>query len=73
MSHDVNVGSAEPIKQHAYRVNPQKRGQLQLEVKHMLDMGLIEPSHSTWSSPCVLVPKKDGSLDFVQIFGKSIS
>ena len=33
--HDMNVGSAESIKQHAYRVNPQKRGQLQLEVKHV--------------------------------------
>ena len=68
--HDVNVGSAEPIKQHAYRVNPQKREQLQLEVKHMLDMGLIEPSHSAWSSPCVLVPKKDGSFRFCTDFRK---
>ena len=66
MCHDVE--SAEPIKQHAYRVNPRKRGQLQLEVKHMLDMGLIEPSHSAWSSSCVLVPKKDGSFRFCTDF-----
>lgn len=70
MCHDVNVGSAQPIKQHTYRVNPQKRKQLQQEVKYMLDIGLIEPSHSAWSLPCVLVPKRDGSVRFCIDFWK---
>ena len=57
MCPDVDVGDAKPVKQHAYRVNPQKRKLLQQEVMYMLDSGLIEPSHSAWSSSCLLVPK----------------
>ncbi len=55
--HDVDVGEAEPIKQHPYRVNPQKREIMRKEVEYMLEHDLIEPSESPWSSPCVLVPK----------------
>lgn len=55
--HDVDVGDAEPIKQHSYRVNPQKREIMRKEIEYMLENDLIEPSESPWSSPCVLVPK----------------
>jgi hypothetical protein len=36
--HDVDVGDARPVKQHAYRVNPIKREKLQAEVRYMLKM-----------------------------------
>ena len=30
----------------------------------MVDMGVIEESHSDWSSPMVLVPQPDGTVSF---------
>ena len=34
------------------------------EIRGMLDKGVIETSDSPWSSPIVLVKKKDGSIRF---------
>ena len=61
LQHDVDVGSVKPIKQHPYRMNPEKREYLKKEVQYLLDNDLIEHSTSSWSSPCVLIPKPDGS------------
>ena len=57
MKVDVDVGDANPIRQHPYRLNPTKQAILQKEVRNMLDQGIIEPSDSEWSSPCLMVPK----------------
>ena len=62
--HDVDVGEAIPIKQHPYRVNPLKLKIIREEVAYMLDNDLIEISNSEWSSPCVLVPKPNGTYHF---------
>ncbi|PIK35124.1 hypothetical protein BSL78_07264 [Apostichopus japonicus] len=40
------------------------RDSLQEEVRKMIDMGVIEPSNSPYSSPVVLVPKPDGTKRF---------
>ena len=57
--HDVDVGSATPIKQHPYRLAPSKLQILKEEVSYMLKIGAIERGQSAWSSPVVLVPKPD--------------
>ena len=68
--HDVDVGEAIPIKQHAYQVNPVKREYICKEVEYMLKNRIVEPSQSQWSSPCVLVPKPNGSFRFCTDFRK---
>ncbi len=58
LAHDIDDDNdAKPIKQHAYRVNPEKRALMQKKVDYMVENGIAEPSNSPWSSPCILVPK----------------
>ena len=66
--HDIEIDGAAPIKQHPYRLNPEKTKHLKAEVQYMLENNIIEPSHSNWSSPCVMVPKPDGSYRVCQDF-----
>ena len=70
LSHDVDVGNAAPIKQHHYRLNPHKLNHMRAEIKYMLENNIIEPSSSSWSSPCVLVPKADKSYRFCTDYRK---
>ena len=53
-----------PIKQQPYRVNPIKAEKISTEIQDMLNMGIISESTSPWSSPIILIPKKDGSVRF---------
>jgi hypothetical protein len=41
-----------------------EREQVRKELEKMLKLGVIRPSNSPWSSPIVLVTKKDGSVRF---------
>nr|XP_046272302.1 uncharacterized protein LOC124073826 [Scatophagus argus] len=70
LQHDIDVGDCPPIKQHAYRVNPTKRAQMQKEVEYLQQHDLAVPSSSAWSSPCLLVPKSDGTSRFCTDFRK---
>ena len=61
--HDVDIiEGAKPVKQHPYRLHPERQQYLRKEVKYLLDNDFIEPSQSEWSSPCILVPKSDGTF-----------
>ena len=60
VEHDVELTDCRPIKQAPYRVNPQKREVIKQEVAYMLEHGIIKPSQSSYSAPCVLVEKSDG-------------
>lgn len=64
IKHEINTGNATPIRQPLRRLPIGKREVEQQEVRKMLGRGVIEPSSSSWSSPIVLVTKKDGSVRF---------
>lgn len=56
--------STTPIKQRYYPVAPFKQKIIDEELKKMLEMDVVEPSKSAWSSPVLLVPKDDNQYRF---------
>ena len=64
VTHTIDTGDSPPIKQQARRVPFALRHVVEDMVADMLEQGVVEPSRSPWSSPVVLVEKKDGSKRF---------
>ncbi|MES9881596.1 MAG: reverse transcriptase domain-containing protein [Sedimenticola sp.] len=64
VKHTINTGNALPVKQPPRRLPIAKREEVKSEVKKMLDQKIIEPCNGPWSSPIVLVKKKDGTTRF---------
>ncbi|XP_076036100.1 uncharacterized protein LOC143022050 [Oratosquilla oratoria] len=65
VQHEIKLVSQDPIKLPPYRLNPTKRECLRKEVNSLIDQGIIEPSHSPWSSPCILIPKSNNTYRLV--------
>ena len=64
VKHLINTGGAAPIRQPPRRLPLAKREEAIGAVNEMYKQGVIEPSASPWSSPVVLVKKKDGGVRF---------
>lgn len=64
VQHHIDTGAASPIHSRPYRISSVERREVREHVQDMLEKRVIEPSHSPWSSPVVLVKKKDGSSRF---------
>lgn len=56
--------TGEPIKQRYYPLSPIMRKQVNAELDQMLKYDIIEPLKSPWSSPIVMVSKKDNRYSF---------
>ena len=71
MVHDIElIPGSRPIKQNAYTLNPVKKDIMRQEVEYLLMNDLAEPSLSPWASPCILIPKPDGSYRFCTDYRK---
>lgn len=60
-THHIDTGSAKPFKQRQYPLSHAMQKVLNEQVDEMLELDIIEPCVSPWSSPLWLVNKKDGS------------
>ena len=60
---DLKEGTR-PFKLPARRIPIHLQADADKEIQKMLDNGIVEPSNSEFSSPPVLVRKKDGSVRF---------
>ena len=64
VEHEINTGDGSPIRCAPSRMLHQKMKKEEECVAERLTGGQIEPSDSPWSSPVVLVTKKDGGTRF---------
>ena len=67
----IDTGEHAPIKQRPYKIPYAQREQIEKQIGDMLTNNIVRPSTSPWSSPLVIVPKKDGTkrmcVDFRKI------
>ena len=62
--HSIHTGEAKPIKSRSYRISAAGHETIAKEVEAMEKKGVVRPSFSPWSSPVVLVTKKNGEVRF---------
>ena len=64
VQHVIDNGDALPIKQRPYRTSPKCKQEIDRQVEDMLQKGIIREFVSPWSSPVVLVKKRNGNFRF---------
>jgi hypothetical protein len=67
---DLKPGT-KPIARTPYRMSTPELQELRMQLKELLDLGLIRPSVSPWGAPVIFIRKKDGSwrlcIDYRQL------
>ena len=64
VKHTIPLTDEQPIKQRPYRTPYALQEKVKAQVKEMADHGIIRRSASPWTSPVVMVKKKDGKMRF---------
>jgi hypothetical protein len=52
----------EHIERTPYQISTPELQELRMQLKELMDLGLICPSVSPWGTPVIFIQKKDGSL-----------
>ena len=64
VQHHIDTQGANPVKQQPRRLPFYRREEVRQMIADMLGKEVIEPATGPWSSPVILVQKKDGSTRF---------
>ena len=64
ITHDIETQPGLTVRTRPYRLPVHKQDVVRRELAAMLDLGVVEESHSDWCSPVVLVGKPDGAVRF---------
>jgi len=60
--HHIDTGDSKPIRTSAHVWSPYLQKEINTEIQRMLDLGVIQPSKSSWAFPLVPVRKSNGKL-----------
>ena len=64
VKHTINAGNNQPIRHRLRRLPYAHRAEAEHQIAEMLNQCIISASHSPWSSPIVLVKKRNGEFRF---------
>lgn len=64
MIYTIDTGDAKPVKQRQYLMSPYMLSHLNKELDKMIELDVVEPSQSPWSSPVLLVKKANNEYRF---------
>ena len=59
LKHEILTGDAPPVQSRPYRTTPKVKAEIDRQLDEMLQYGIIEESVSNYSSPLVMVKKKN--------------
>ena len=61
----IDTGDSDPVSQKPYPVAMKHYNWVKEEIDKLLAAGVIRNSHSSWSAPIIIVPKRDGGKHLV--------
>ena len=61
----INTGDSDPVSQKPYSVAMKHYNWVKEEIDKLLEAGVIRNSHSSWSTPIIVVPKGDAGKHLV--------